>query len=148
MNPDTVKGFDLLRDCAAIVGGIPEDKFNLGTYGEATPCGTIACAAGWLCMHPVFPVSDDAAARWENLPLSDRMVRRGSAFRRWISGHFTGMAHYDVDDLFSGNTEAGTRYDREAQAKGLTHRALFRYRVARFLADRAQPVREDFWSEL
>lgn len=41
-----------------ILSGIPEDNILLSAYvteGDGTPtCGTIACGAGWLAMHPAF----------------------------------------------------------------------------------------------
>lgn len=48
-----------------IIGGIPEDRFDLtAVYSHPTPrdkdgrgtlgCNTIACAMGWLALHPEF----------------------------------------------------------------------------------------------
>jgi len=50
--------YELLREAYAIIGGIPKDAFNLRSvinlHGKSLDCGTIACAAGWLAMHPKF----------------------------------------------------------------------------------------------
>lgn len=55
--------FKLLKHAYAIIDGIPDERFNLGTIAENEDgepannphsCGTIACAAGWLGMHPDF----------------------------------------------------------------------------------------------
>ena len=53
-----------------IIGGIPADRFNLRTVRrnvidsaqKSNPhhCGTIACAMGWLGMHPEFPELESA----------------------------------------------------------------------------------------
>ena len=54
MNQET---YPLLREAYAIIDGIPDDRFNLRTYANSTDpnhCGTIACAVGWLAMHPTF----------------------------------------------------------------------------------------------
>jgi hypothetical protein len=44
-----------LRAAYAIIDGIPETRIDLDTWrrdsGKIT-CGTIACAAGWLALHP------------------------------------------------------------------------------------------------
>lgn len=50
------ESYPLLRDAYAIIDGIPDARFKLsrwriGGHSEHD-CGTIACAAGWLAMHP------------------------------------------------------------------------------------------------
>lgn len=51
-----IEKYSLLRDAYAIIDGIPEERFNLQNWRSyesgLTDCGTIACAAGWLTMHP------------------------------------------------------------------------------------------------
>lgn len=41
-----------------IIDGIPEEVIDLETYvkkkGRSIGCGTVACGAGWLAMHPAF----------------------------------------------------------------------------------------------
>ena len=49
--------YPLLREAYAIIDGIPDDRFNLDLFRNSCDphyCGTIACAAGWLAMHPTF----------------------------------------------------------------------------------------------
>ncbi|MDY7537559.1 hypothetical protein RGU72_04740 [Undibacterium sp. 5I1] len=50
--------FELLKDAYAIISGIPESQIDLGsiTKNDCTEasCNTIACAAGYLAMHPQF----------------------------------------------------------------------------------------------
>ena len=50
--------YPLLRDAYAIIDGIPADRFYLNSWRltgkSAQDCGTIACAAGWLAMHPTM----------------------------------------------------------------------------------------------
>lgn len=52
---------ELLEEAYAIIDGVPEDRIDLGAWqsGEdrasntaEITCGTIACAAGWLALHP------------------------------------------------------------------------------------------------
>lgn len=38
----------------AVLEAIPESRFDLHTFKQETSCGTIACAAGWLCADPHF----------------------------------------------------------------------------------------------
>ncbi|KVH64446.1 hypothetical protein WS89_03960 [Burkholderia sp. MSMB1072] len=49
--------FELLKDAYEIIDGIPPRNFNLDTWrkhDDGATCGTIACAAGWLTLHPKF----------------------------------------------------------------------------------------------
>lgn len=53
---------ELLRDAYQIIDGIPDNQFDLqwfysfypGDLPAANDCGTIACAGGWLALHPQF----------------------------------------------------------------------------------------------
>lgn len=49
---------ELLRDAYMIIDGIPDELINLDrvytTENIKPACGTIACAAGWLALHPTF----------------------------------------------------------------------------------------------
>lgn len=51
-------GYPALRDAFAIIDGIPDRAFDLDSVlrkkGQSLQCGTIACAAGWLGLHPTF----------------------------------------------------------------------------------------------
>ena len=50
--------YELLKEAYAIIDGIPADRFNLSQFSNEHnnphDCNTIACAAGWLGMHPKF----------------------------------------------------------------------------------------------
>lgn len=52
--------YELLKQAYAIIDGIPEKAFDLelvikkGGNKRELKCGTIACAAGWLSLHPTF----------------------------------------------------------------------------------------------
>lgn len=51
--------FEKLKEAYAIIDGIPANKFRLEALlkkydPEHLRCGTIACAAGWLSLHPTF----------------------------------------------------------------------------------------------
>jgi hypothetical protein len=53
----TRPNFERLRDAFAILDGLPEEAIKLWTWrekGRKPECGTIACAAGWLAMHPAM----------------------------------------------------------------------------------------------
>ncbi len=64
---------ELLRDAYAVIDGIPARRIALYTWqsprgmvkyypitakfkktADEIDCGTLACAAGWLCLHPKF----------------------------------------------------------------------------------------------
>lgn len=46
--------FKFLREMGAMIDGIPDDRFNLKTFGRPDPnvCDTIGCAFGWIAAHP------------------------------------------------------------------------------------------------
>ncbi|TSP14014.1 hypothetical protein [Cupriavidus campinensis] len=50
--------FERLREAYAIIDGIPQEAFDLDAVVTKSDgnlkCGTIACAAGWLMIHPKF----------------------------------------------------------------------------------------------
>jgi hypothetical protein len=59
--------FELLKEAYAIIDGIPKRRFDLdrlavpkrpGKHSDEQPlraeCGSVACAMGWLAMHPLF----------------------------------------------------------------------------------------------
>jgi hypothetical protein len=57
---------ELLKDAYAIIGGIPSNRFDLRAFQQVRSgggvakrakeihCGTLACAGGWLALHPQF----------------------------------------------------------------------------------------------
>lgn len=55
----TTPYYELLKDAYAIIDGIPAKQFDLKWFSSGkgvTPndCGTIACAGGWLTLHPAM----------------------------------------------------------------------------------------------
>ena len=50
MNRERVQ---MLRD---MISGIPDERIDLDKFirGDGTPCGTIACIAGWASIYPPF----------------------------------------------------------------------------------------------
>lgn len=50
--------YNLLKDAYAVIDGIPAEAIDLDSWrlrtGESLGCDTIACAAGWLALHPEF----------------------------------------------------------------------------------------------
>jgi hypothetical protein len=55
---NTQDKYERLKQAYAIIDGIPEGNFDLNDIitrrGNTLGCGTIACAMGWLGMHPTF----------------------------------------------------------------------------------------------
>lgn len=37
---------------AKLLDGLPEERFDYGTWGESRSCGTVACALGWAASTP------------------------------------------------------------------------------------------------
>lgn len=53
-----IESYARLRDAYAIIDGIPEERIDLSSWlangDSAHDCNTLACAAGWLAMHPAM----------------------------------------------------------------------------------------------
>ena len=57
MDESSQPNFELLKDAYEIIDGIPARNIRLSEWREkdrGASCGTIACAAGWLSLHPKF----------------------------------------------------------------------------------------------
>lgn len=128
--------FELLKDAYAIIAGIPEEQFDLDMVfknrGGSNGCGTIACAIGWLSLHPKF------------IELGLRQSYCG------VSLH---SAPYFYDDaakvIFSISIhqaraifgrEGISWYDHPDMTKALpnNHKALFLHRVESFLKEHGE----------
>lgn len=124
-------GFPLLRHAYAIIDGIPEDRFDLGEISvnvleddqanNPHNCNTIACAAGWICLHPDFQA--------KGLSLSDN----GSPRRNGECGDYDifmsemfGITYAQSEKLFA------PRKDWE-DSTDLTDKQVWQRRVKRFL---------------
>ncbi|GAC1605787.1 MAG: hypothetical protein NVS3B3_04320 [Aquirhabdus sp.] len=92
--------FELLKDAYAIIDGIPEKQFDLETFvkkGSNKPtCCTIACALGYLAMHPQFnalglTISEDAV-----LMLNGRL----SFFYEDVASMIFNISSNDARNLF------------------------------------------------
>lgn len=118
----------LLRQAYAIIDGIPDNRINLDVIcrgpekGNAGHCGTIACAAGWLAMHPKFIKRGMYIDEDGQLDLKD------------------GLHWYDWDDILSivfdcsvstANKLFGpTWYDEDT---GKTEKQIWQKRVRKYL---------------
>ncbi|MFP3609250.1 hypothetical protein SB778_03935 [Paraburkholderia sp. SIMBA_050] len=128
----TTPKFELLKDAYAIVEGIPEENFLLDTWrtkDQGASCGTIACAGGWLTLHPKFRElglstdSYDFPNRFNHFP-----TFRGETHNKALATFFC-ITEDDADVLFRQRT----RYEREG-----TDKELFLRRLRSFLEKRGQ----------
>lgn len=141
---------ELIKDAYAIIDGIPKENFDLNdwvydhksdTACSISGCGTVACAGGWLSLHPKF----------RKLGLKYQWTRgqgRGNNYREMVYkgdnsggafgvlGKVFGLDYNEAETLFSGS--GGSRYDykiRQKKGQGISHKELFKYRVKHFLKD-------------
>ncbi|MPQ56376.1 hypothetical protein [Duganella sp. FT27W] len=128
--------FELLKDAYAIIYGIPAEVIDLDSIiksrGDSLSCGTVACAFGWLGMHPKF----------KNL-----MNPTAGNFPDWVIGGKLHIGHdeaaaalfqiapEDGFNLFSSS--CNSRYDRKFNSK-LGHKAMFLHRMESFLKERGE----------
>lgn len=127
--------YELLKEAYAIIGGIPARKINLEAIitdrGPSLACGTIACAAGWLAMHPKF----------KDMGLGLNPHGGGLAVNGIHTMFDTAMAQVfgitvgDAMDLFG--TRHFSRFDSDLP-QHLGDKALWKARVKAFLRAQGQ----------
>ncbi|KVQ35727.1 hypothetical protein WK03_35250 [Burkholderia cepacia] len=121
--------FELLKDAYEIIDGIPFKNFNLDTWrkrDDGATCGTIACAAGWLTLHPKF----------KELGLKTE-VGSGKFQHRPV---FNGKENMDaLADLFGIELSDALQLFREKrQFEQGTHKQVFLWRLRSFLEAHGQ----------
>lgn len=88
-----------LRKARTVIEATPENKLDLCSFKRESPCGTLACAAGWLAMSPAFdklmtltPKDPEATTHRHLLvPAGDIVVRynaKGGYDFDWLEPHF------------------------------------------------------------
>ena len=144
--------FELLRVAAAIIDGIPSRVFDLDMIADqdgvsmdnaeplkAKRCGTVACAMGWISMHPTFN-----ALGLEVTALSaynGRVLMHGllMSYARAAERLFE-ISQDDADNLFISHGES----DYDDRRSTSTSKELFKSRVRQFLAEHDQPINPKF----
>lgn len=131
--------FELLKDAYEIISGIPDDNLALNrwrTKDQGSSCGTIACAAGWLTLHPKFQALglgvkhtewDSGMGPWPSFQGKDRIDALAKLFR------------LDFDDAYGLFCE---RWKTPTLALGLpengSDKQVFLARVRKFLSKHGQ----------
>jgi hypothetical protein len=129
---------ELLKDACAIIGGIPEEVFELGSilreHKSDAGCSTIACAAGWLSLHPTF-----AAELKPKVVVADGGLRvewfdpNGHPFRDFgtaMSALFD-LSYWQAWDLFA--TRGESLLDEELETPDITDKQLWLARAHKVL---------------
>lgn len=143
---------ELLKDAYAIIDGIPDKFFNLNTWVEDAcelgggGCGTIACAGGWLAMHPKFNElglkfkwtrgqgrgNNERYMTYKGFPEAP-----GAEDNHEVLARVFGITRHQSHNLFSG--VGGSAYDRGAGRSvfvySKSHKDVFKNRVIKFLRD-------------
>lgn len=142
---------ELIKDAYAIVDGVPDKNLNLRyflTKGNLrrryevpkyylkplmADCGTIACAAGLIAMHPGM------VARGLKLLHNERPGGFAPAFGS-LRGYdalseFFGLSYHEVSYLFGSRGESS--YDDQLFTPTMTDKQLWLARVRTFLARRS-----------
>lgn len=154
MHHEYLKGFtpvgepnyELLREAYAIIGGIPMRKIHLRkliTEGglnrpvKELKCGTIACGAGWLALHPMFTklglrISKTAGYRSHTvLGWKGDFTEYESQYERAMARVFN-MKMSDADDMFSALVHYGE--------SNLSDKAKLLRRIKNYLIARGQTM--------
>lgn len=137
--------YELLKCAYAIISNIPEERFDLNEVYQ--PCGTIACALGWLSQHPDFNALGLTAFK---LPSNNREKLR----LKYNNGPTTyAKAAMAIFNITRPNAESlftpvgASSYDKFyclslKDGQTLNHKNLFLYRLQYFLTEKCQ------WKEL
>ncbi|MDQ7981911.1 hypothetical protein QYH69_32325 [Paraburkholderia sp. SARCC-3016] len=129
------ESFPLLRDAYAIIAGIPESRFDLCLWrsggNTANECGTIACAGGWLAMHPKFHALGLQAGE-------DGMPRTKGARNYGALAEVLGIDRMDAQQLFCSATFHSSLNPPNADL--LSDKERWLARVRNFLAKQPTPV--------
>lgn len=135
---DKQESYPLLRDAYAIIDGIPEDRFNLDSWRRAdshtndnpSSCGTIACAAGWLAMHPMM---QERGLRSGKYGVPEIATVTGVVISHYQAlGVVLGISRFDAEQLF-GTRLFRRSYDPVYIPSNLSDKELWKARVRTFL---------------
>ena len=128
--------YDLLKELYAIIDGIPAKQFDLRSIiqgdGIKPHCKTIACAAGWAAMHPLF--------RAEGLGLTKQggLTYQGEHnFFPYPVEQVFGLTTNECYAIFGQNDACVSVYDYES-TKDFSDKKLFLHRVREFLKEHRQ----------
>ncbi|MDY7537558.1 hypothetical protein RGU72_04735 [Undibacterium sp. 5I1] len=122
--------FELLKDAYAIIDGIPDKQFDLDRvvskgYAKKADCNTIACAIGFLAMHPQFNALGLSYSPPNGLQFKGRQL---DSYKTVISKVF-GVSEDDARNLFG----AAYSSDYDPPFSDRSHKKLWQHRVMRFL---------------
>lgn len=145
--------YDWLREAAAIIDGIPEEQIDLRSIvedGDTTPsCGTVACALGWLGLHPTF--RERGLVTFGNL--SEVKVNGQARYYDQAAAEFFNLSDADARALFA--SYGWGKHDDKllkrlhvtaeiSEQDSVSGKELFRRRMVHFLQAHGQPVSEAY----
>lgn len=124
---------ELVAKAHEIIDGIPDKVIDLKRFvsqcGESPDCGTIACGAGWLALHPYF----------KELGLTIPQSKFGGVIRHTPTGLVNddalrmtfGGEHSEVYDMLFSPRNCGTLdYEiRQKYGELLTDKAMLLHRL-------------------
>lgn len=132
--------FAFLREMAAVIDGIPPERFNLNVIATAgspndpvaaSGCGTIACALGWIALHPAARARGVRAKGSHHLQLHGKLAPLHE-----VATHLFGLGYEDGKGLF--RSAGGSLIGKFPNPNGAEHKDIFRKRVTAFLARHGQ----------
>lgn len=131
--------FDLLREAAAIIDGIPERHvyLNIVMFQSAAvekpkelpkECGSVGCFIGWLGQHPKFQRLGLRTNEKNDVFFKGRRVSYDVAANRLFD-----ISYADAGRLFG-----------PAGAPSEDHKEVLRRRIRSFLQDHGEPVNPNY----
>jgi hypothetical protein len=142
---------ELFKDAIAAIDGIPDARLKLNrwqcgsgyesfssrprivTRTERITCDTIACAGGWLALHPLFRARGLRPEAFNGIPTIGRGDRKSEGSRALAI--LFGISGVEANTLFCYRT---VEEHTDPKTKNLSDRQIWLRRAKEFLADRDQ----------
>jgi len=140
---NTTPNYELFKEAYSIIDGIPEEYLNLDTIVsndiDHVGCGTIACAAGWLGLHPTFQKLGLSSHVYTEKHCSGWLSMQGTeTYYAEVMADIFGTSIQIARNIFSsaGNSIYDNSFIGGTQYRN--HKALWKHRVVRYLKEKGQ----------
>jgi hypothetical protein len=133
--------FDLLRHAAKIISGIPSKRFALDSISDnaldqtqannPNHCGTVACAIGWLAMHPYMQRRGLGLKEAPNAPGFFGVAWKGGMLSSYsyVGAHVFNITEFEAQALFQPARISERWPELNSNGRRRTDKQIFRARM-------------------
>jgi hypothetical protein len=130
--------YELLKDAYAIIDGIPDEYFDLEKIvkndTKHVGCGTIACAAGWLGLHPKFNELGYTVNVNSGITVASfKNATYGGFYDSLV--HLFNIPYSTAMNLFCASYDS--RFDSKVKSS-ISHKEMWKNRVVAYLKEKGQ----------